>query len=194
MNNYDDQDSRELEKGFAYDIHTLDSGYLGADEYGHDRWENTRSEMGELLYDLKYHGRSENVEKIVDMLNRYKGIEGMDAIIPVPSTNKNRRIQPVLEITKELGKRVAVPVLEDLLFKRPGGPELKNVNDAEERKQILKNSLYLSDRYDISGGNVLLIDDLYRSGATLSAATEILYEKAGVEDVFVLTMTKTRSN
>ena len=45
-------------KGFAYDIHTLDSVYLGVDEYGHDRWENTRSEMGELLYDLKYHGHS----------------------------------------------------------------------------------------------------------------------------------------
>jgi len=55
------------------------------------------SEMGELLYDLKYHGRSENIEKIVDMLNRYKGTEEMDAIVPVPSTNKNRRIQPVLE-------------------------------------------------------------------------------------------------
>jgi len=109
-------------KGFAYDIHTLDSVYLGVDEYGHDRWENTRSEMGELLYDLKYHGRSENVEKIVDMLNRYKGIEEMDAIIPVPSTNKNRRIQPVLEIAKELGRRVGVPVTEDLLFKRSGVP------------------------------------------------------------------------
>ncbi len=147
-------------KGFAYDIHTLDSTYLGVDEYGHDRWENTRSEMGELLYDLKYHGRSENVEKIVDMLNRYKGIEEMDAIGPVPSTNKNRRIQPVLEIAKELGRRVAVPVLEDLLLKRSGGPELKNVNDPQERKQLLKNSLYLSDGYDVTGKNVLLIDDL----------------------------------
>jgi predicted amidophosphoribosyltransferase len=181
-------------KGFAYDIHTLDSVYLGVDDYGHDRWENTRSEMGELLYDLKYHGRAENVGKIVDMLNRYKGIEEMDAIVPVPSTNKNRRIQPVLEIAKELGRRVAVPVLENLLFKRSGGPELKNVNDPQERKQLLKNSLYLSDGYDVSGKNVLLIDDLYRSGATLSVATEMLYEKAGVEDVFVLTMTKTRSN
>lgn len=75
-------------KGFAHDIHTLDSVYLGVDEYGYDRWENTRSEMGELLYDLKCHGRSENVEKIVDMLNRYKGIEEMDAIVPVPSSNQ----------------------------------------------------------------------------------------------------------
>jgi len=181
-------------KGFAHDIHTLDSVYLGVDEYGHDRWENTRSEMGKLLYDLKYHGRSENVEKIVDMLNRYKGIEEMDAIVSVPLTNKNRRIQPVLEIAKELGRRVAVPVLEDFLLKRSGGPELKNVDDPQERKRLLKNSLYLSDGYDVTGKNVLLIDDLYRSGATLSVATEMLYKKAGVEDVFVLTMTKTRNN
>ncbi len=43
-------------KGFAYDVHTLESVYLGVDQYGHDRWENTRSEMGELLYKLKYRG------------------------------------------------------------------------------------------------------------------------------------------
>ena len=41
-------------KGFAYDVHTLDSVYMGADEFGHDHWKTTRSEMGELVYRLKY--------------------------------------------------------------------------------------------------------------------------------------------
>jgi hypothetical protein len=40
-------------KGFAYDVHTLDSIYMGVDEYGHNRWENTRSEMGELIYSVE---------------------------------------------------------------------------------------------------------------------------------------------
>ena len=46
--------------------------------------------------------------------------------------------------------------------------------------------------YDISGKNVLLLDDLYRSGATLTVATEVLLE-AGAKSVVVLTLTKTRS-
>ncbi len=42
-------------RGFACDVHTLDSIYLGVNEFGYDQWENVRSEMGELLYQLKYH-------------------------------------------------------------------------------------------------------------------------------------------
>lgn len=30
-------------KGFAYDVHTLASNYLGVDEQGHARWDNVRS-------------------------------------------------------------------------------------------------------------------------------------------------------
>ena len=41
-------------KGFACDVHTLSSTYLGVNAWGHDKYENTRSEMGELLYKLKY--------------------------------------------------------------------------------------------------------------------------------------------
>ena len=40
-------------KGLAFDVHTLSSTYLGPNEFGHDQWENTRSEMGELLYKLE---------------------------------------------------------------------------------------------------------------------------------------------
>ena len=67
-------------KGFAYDVHTLDSVYLGPDEYGHDRFENTYSEMGELVKQLKYKNDKSAVKKIVDLLKKYKGIEKFDAI------------------------------------------------------------------------------------------------------------------
>jgi len=41
-------------KGLAFDLHTVASVYLGVDEYGHGRFDNTRSEIGELIYQLKY--------------------------------------------------------------------------------------------------------------------------------------------
>ncbi|MDD3926910.1 MAG: ComF family protein [bacterium] len=179
-------------KGFAYDVHTLDSVYLGVDEHGHDRWKNTRSEMGQLVYDLKYDRDKSAVAKIVDLLEKYKGIETMDAIVPVPAT-RWRPIQPVIEIARELGRRTNVLVLENLLVKKTDGPELKNIDDPDERQRHLKDIITISEDYNISGQSVLLVDDLYRSGDTLSVATELLYNIAKVKAVFVLTMTKTRS-
>ena len=40
----------------------------------------------------------------------------------------------------------------------------------------------------------LLIDDLFRSGATMNSITASLYDDGRVADVFALTMTRTRSN
>ena len=117
----------------------------------------------------------------------------MDAIIPIPSTNRHRVVQPVVEIAKELGRRISVPVLEDILEKHDGGKELKNVNNPNERKKLLKEHMTCACNHDLEGKNVLLLDDLYRSGSTLTAATDILYNQARVKGVFVLTMTKTRS-
>ena len=74
------------DKGFAYDVHTLDSVYLGTDEFGHDQFKNTRSEMGELVFRLKYRKDKYTTKNIVDLLSKYKGIEKFDAIIPSPSS------------------------------------------------------------------------------------------------------------
>jgi len=40
--------------GFAYDLHTAYSNYLGVDEYGKEKFENIYTEMGYLIYSFKY--------------------------------------------------------------------------------------------------------------------------------------------
>lgn len=149
--------------------------------------------MGQLVYSLKYRNDPGAVEKIVDLLDKMKGIETMDCIVPVPPTNPRRRLKPVTEIARELGRRRSVEVLDNVLLKRHGGPELKNVADPTERADLLRKSLFLSEESSVSGMNVLLVDDLYRSGATLSVATELLFEQGKAQAVYVLTMTKTQS-
>lgn len=180
------------DKGVAYDVHTLSSTYLGADEQGHDRFENVRSEMGELVYKLKYQRDRGVLPEIVERLEKVKGIENFDAIIPIPPTNKGRAFQPVTEIANALGAKRGVPVVTDVLIKQPGGRELKNVDDPDERAKLLEESLAIENSAKIKGKKVLLVDDLYRSGATLAAATKRL-KAAGAAYVGVVTMTKTRS-
>jgi competence protein ComFC len=181
-------------KGFAYDVHTLGSVYQGLDEFGHKRYDTTRTEMGGLVYKLKYRNDKSVTKEIVDLLSKYKGIGKFDAIIPAPSSNKSRSYQPADEIALELGKRMGVNVLIGFLEKKEDSKELKNITDPEERIQELKKAIFISSERNISGQKVLLLDDLYRSGATLSVSTDILYKQAKVSDVSVLTMTKTKSN
>jgi len=186
------------EYGLAFDRHTLSSEYLGQDEYGYDRYNNTRSEMGELVYQLKYKHNSTAVNKIVDLLQVIKGLERaiteIDVIIPIPPSNTNRAEQPVFLIATEFGKRFNIAVCLDVLAKSKGSKELKSITNHVEREEALRNSLFIANHYDLSGKKVLLIDDLYRSGATLRVATDLLYSEEQAEKVYVLTMTTTRRN
>lgn len=179
-------------KGFSYALHTLSSDFVGYDEYGNPQFDTTYSDMGTLLHDLKYRGDQGAVSKIADLLMGAKIIEACDLIIPVPSS-KFRRSQPVDEVALDLGRRTNTEVVIGVLEKA-SGKELKGIDDPEERMNELRKTISLNTSEDISGQSVLLFDDLYRSGATLTVCTEILYKQAKVKQVSVLTMTKTRSN
>jgi predicted amidophosphoribosyltransferase len=180
--------------GRAFDVHTLSSTYLGPNESGYAQYENVRSEMGELIYRLKYRQDKSTLPTIVTLLDKIKGVEQFDYIMPIPPTDKSRPFQPVTEIALALGKHRGVRVLPDFLAKAAGGKPLKNVDDPEDREKLLQESFSIEGKELLSGKKVLLVDDLYRSGATLRVATDLLLKKAKVEKVSVLTMTKTRSN
>ncbi|PIT04029.1 amidophosphoribosyltransferase [Bradyrhizobium nitroreducens] len=180
--------------GKAYDLHTVSSTHLGTDESGHDRFDNTRSEMGELVYQLKYKGDKSKVQQIVTLLDDIKGIEGFDFIIPIPPTKKNRPVQPVELIAEALGARRKVAVAVGALT-NSGNEELKGITDPIARKELLDEALKLdASQGRFRGRKVLLVDDLYRSGSTLRVATDLLYKEGEAAQVSVLTMTKTRSN
>lgn len=179
--------------GKAYDLHTVASTHIGTDEFGHDRFDNKRSEMGELVYQLKYKNDASAVERIIQLLDGIGGIEKFDFILPIPPTNKNRPIKPVELVALALGKRRGVPVAADALS-NSGNEELKGITDPVARNELLETALQLQPTSMFEGKKVLLVDDLYRSGATLRVATDLLYRQGKAAQVSVLTMTKTRSN
>jgi len=45
---------------------------------------------------------------------------------------------------------------------------------------------------EVDGKSVLLVDDLYRSGATLTAAAQAITNQGGAKTVYVLAITRTR--
>jgi len=182
-------------KGFALDLHTESSTYCGPDEFGHDRFTTKRTEIGEYVYKLKYQSDLSVLPKIVSTItSRISNISTVDFIVPVPPSNPSRKFQPVIEVAYALGKNVKVSVLPDAVIKTKRTPELKNVSDPTEREKILSDAFTISSEYNFRSKNILLIDDLYRSGATLRTITKALYVQGKAKNVFVITLTKTRSN
>lgn len=183
-------------QGYALDIHTIDSTFIGYDEYGHEDFDTKRSEIGELLFRLKYKSDKTVIDEIIDAVvnfleTRWKIVDVITTIIPIPPS-RNRVFQPVLEITKSLSSRLRIPYHDNVLVKTKETPELKDIYKYEKRMELLKNAFDLRSNV-LNGKNILLLDDLYRSGATMNAITEILYNQGNVRNVYVLTLTKTRS-
>ena len=184
--------SGNWKKGLAYDLHTLGSIYLGPDQFGRDQFENTRSEIGELVFRLKFRSDESTIPKIIEILKAIPGIEKFDYIIPVPSS-KARDFQPVNAIAVALGKQRGVRVLVGFLKKKASEEELKDITDPKRRVEILKEGITVARTGNLQGKSILLVDDIYRSGATLSVCCSVLKDNTGVSSVSVLTMTKTRS-
>ncbi len=178
--------------GIVLDWHTVASQVIGQNEFGHPIFDNTRSEIGELLYQFKYRGDQSALQKIlsatVDYLSeRAKG--RFDLIVPVPPSN------PTRTVTNQLAKGLAIGLgagfSATALVKIKNTSELKSVSDPEVRKQILEDA-FRADNQQVASKTVLLVDDLYRSGATLEAATAALTTQGGAKSVYVLAVTRTR--
>lgn len=184
--------------GYTLDFHTTSSVYLGVDEFGHDQFDTKRSEVGDLLYQLKYKSDASTVAAIVDaavgFVDRWKRGGGLvvDVLVPVPPS-RQRPTQPVLLVAEALAQRLGVPCAANAVTKVRDVPELKNVYDFNERDRLLAGAHQI-DKAQVDGRKVLLFDDLYRSGATMNAIASALYDSGAAADVFALTITKSRSN
>lgn len=184
------------QSGFAFDKHTLSSVYTGDDELGRPQFMTTRSPMGEHLYHLKYREDRSRLPLIIGLLetvNRIEMISQFNYIIPIPPSNRHRPFQPVIEIALKIGQRYDVPVLTDYLVKNLGSSQIKNISDPRRRQELLEQSMSIQGTESVRDLDLLLVDDLFRSGATLTVATKLLHEQGGANKVSVLTMTKTRS-
>lgn len=185
------------DEGFVLDIHTLSSSLIGCDEFGHEMFETKRSALGELLYKLKYGTDRAVLNDILDtvvdfLLNKWKVVQSLDLIVPMPPSSISRRSQPVIELARGLSSRIHVPVSENALVKVKKTPQLKNVYDYQERAQLLSGALQARPSL-VQGKTVLLLDDLYRSGATLNAASQALRQRGKAKTVYALVLTRTRS-
>jgi predicted amidophosphoribosyltransferase len=181
-------------QGYAFDIHTIKSEYMGENEYGYPQFNSLRSQMGQWLYELKYRQDSLIIDKIIGLLLASSDfsafIAGIDVIIPVPPSNKYRNLQPVVLIAQELARHFKKELRQDILISS-NSEEIKNI-DMSEKYDRIKSSITINGRLETSK-RILLFDDVFDSGSTLTAIANILI-KIRYSQVFAFTLTKTRKS
>jgi predicted amidophosphoribosyltransferase len=178
--------------GFTLDRHVQSSEYLGENEYGHPQFETTRTELGELLFRLKYRSDQAAVAPIAQAAADFvkKWNPRVDVIVPVPPS-KARQIQPLVQITEKVGGLLHLPVETTSVRKVKAMPELKNLGHSDRVDAVA--GAHAVDHQAFVGRRVLLLDDLYQTGATLNAIGRLLKEPGGASAVFALALTRARS-
>lgn len=181
--------------GFALDLHTVSSQYIGDDAYGHPQFETVRSPVGEALYQVKYQADKSVAAELCRTAADFARSKHWKPtlVVAVPPSRPGRRFQPVPVLAKGIAKLLECHFGEKCLVKVKDTPELKSVYDYEERLEQLRGAYAVATAMT-KDQDVLLIDDLYRSGATLEAATKALLTKGKARRVRALTFTRTRSN
>jgi ComF family protein len=151
-----------------------------------------------LIHNLKYRNRQEIGTYLGDLyakeLSNIETIKTIDYIIPVPLHQKRfheRGYNQVITFCKSIEKNLTIPMLDDVLVKTQ---HLKSVTDKsrEGRLEHNKNVFSIENQDKIEGKHILIVDDVFTTGATIEAcAKEIL--KIKNTKISILTMAYSQS-
>jgi ATP-dependent DNA helicase RecQ len=165
--------------GWALGFH---SRFSGAD------WQ--RSDIGELAYRLKYQGDISTLPAIVEqaasLLAEHPEFALVDAIVPVPPSTP-RDQDPVCCFAQALSQQMDLPFSPVLIKSRQTQPQ-KEMHSMAQKQANVAGAFKLVSL--VQGLRLLIVDDLFDSGATLEEITRVL-QHAGASRVYVLTLTRT---
>jgi predicted amidophosphoribosyltransferase len=176
--------------GLVLDKHTLSSTYLGDNEFGRPQFNTVRSDVGEALYKLKYRGDFSQVDPLAEAIYQHlvPSFGSIGLVVPMPATNVRAR-QPVNEIASALAKLMGVSSFANLLVKLPAAadaPALKDLAGKEAKVEALEGRFAINDQIAENGRwNVLVVDDLFDTGASMEAACAMLRTYHKIDKIFV---------
>ena len=166
--------------GWALDFHSRYDGNIAS-----------RSLVGDLVFRYKYQGEQSLAHDLatrwIELLNAHAELPKPDLIIPIPPSTQ-REFDPVTQLAKSLAAQLKIPALINILIKTRATQPQKEMTSLAQKQANVAGAFAV--RGSVHGQRVLLIDDLYDSGATLSEVARVLV-RSGAAGLIVLTLTKT---
>lgn len=144
------------------------------------------------IYRMKYRGRQEYAAFFGEELAFYLGDFirkcAPDAIIPVPlhpNRQRKRGYNQAALLSRELGARMGIPVLENYVLRTRDTRPMKQLNP-KERQNNLKKAFIIRTN-DVKLNTTMIVDDIYTTGATMDEMARVLLE-GGTEKVYYIAL------
>lgn len=146
----------------------------------------------DMVHGLKYRDRLDLVPMMARWMAR-AGAEALakaDLVLPVPLHRRRffrRRFNQSAELARHIAREAGISYQPDLLLRVRNTSRQVGLGQ-KGRKRNVAGAFRVRDtaRPALAGKRVVLIDDVYTTGATVSAASRAL-RRAGVADITVLT-------
>lgn len=150
----------------------------------------------ELIWQLKYHRKTAAARPSAEILKTHlKNLElniSNYHILAVP-LHKNRERERGFNqselIADELAKKISLPLIKNGLLRIKDTEPQAETKDFEARKSNMKDSFFVNQPQLIKAKNIILIDDVFTSGATLTEAVKTL-RAAGSGKIIALVLAK----
>ena len=125
------------------------------------------------------------------MAENIRMVPGIDLVIPVPLHTgrlKQRGFNQALLLAHRTSETHSIPLSYDNLFRlRPTRPQVELTG--EERIKNVKGAFALRQPGELADKNVVLIDDVFTTGATMNECARVL-KRAGAARVTALTLSR----
>ena len=187
--------------GFPFEFHQGEGALCGACMREAPAFARARSvlrydeDSKELVLRFKHADRTESAPAFAVWLRRVGGelIADADLLVPVPlhwTRLLARRYNQAALLTRGLAKLTGKPAVQDLLIRRRRTPSQGGLG-AIGRESNVSGAFRVNPRHAprIKGRRILLVDDVYTTGATVSACTRTL-RRGGAASVDVLTLAR----
>jgi len=147
----------------------------------------------QAVYQLKYRNLRALAAPLAGILSGYLAANPLpgDVLVPVPLHRKRIRERGYNQsglLAKKLGKLIDMPVMDNCLVRYENTPPQARTDTVEERKTNVSGAFSCLDER-LKGRQVILIDDVSTSGATLDACAAVLKE-SGAESVWGLVLAR----
>lgn len=150
------------------------------------------------IHQFKFGGRLEWIPPLVELLKKaYAGweIPPPEIVLPVPLHLKRLRERGFNQsglMAKEFARCLGLPVSFDTLVRKNWTDPQTRLN-RDQRHINVKNAFEVCEGEDVKGRRILILDDVYTTGTTLSECARMLRKKGALE-VYALTVTRALPN